>query len=63
MLVKKGANPVYKDQDENTPLHYASEFGSIDIIVYFIKELEIDPFVKNKFGYIASDIAQNLQVR
>jgi ankyrin repeat protein len=29
-LINAGANPNCKDFDENTPLHYASEFGNIE---------------------------------
>ena len=46
-----------KDFDENTPLHYASEYGHADCIIYLIKEAQADPFLKNKFGYTPSDIA------
>lgn len=46
-----------RDFDENTPLHYASEYGHADSIIYLIKEAGADPFLKNKFGYTPSDIA------
>jgi ankyrin len=46
-----------KDFDENTPLHYASEYGHAECIIYLVKEASCDPFIKNKFGYTPSDIA------
>jgi hypothetical protein len=46
-----------RDFDENTPLHYASEYGHADSIICLIKEAGADPFLKNKFGYTPSDIA------
>lgn len=46
-----------RDFDENTPLHYASEYGHSECIIYLVKEAEADPFLKNKFGYTPSDIA------
>lgn len=50
-------NKNIKDFDENTPLHYASEYGHAECIIYLIKEAMADPFLKNKFGYTPSDIA------
>jgi ankyrin repeat protein len=58
-LVSKGASKNAKDFDENTPLHYASEFGHHEVIIFLIKEAAADPSIKNKFGYAPSDIAQN----
>lgn len=52
-----------RDFDESTPLHYASEYGHSDCIIYLVKEAQADPFVKNKFGYTPSDIAQNMKIR
>jgi ankyrin repeat protein len=52
-----------KDTDENTPLHYASEYGHIECIIYLVKEAQADPFLKNKYGYTPSDIAQNMKIR
>lgn len=62
-LIESGANKDARDFDENTPLHLASEFGHFECIIYLIKECGADPTLKNKFGYIASDIAQNYQIR
>lgn len=56
-LINAGADKNVKDFDENTPLHYASEYGHIECIIFLVKEAEADPLIKNKFGYIPSDIA------
>ena len=52
-----GVDKNSKDFDENTPLHYASEFGHFECIIYLVKEAEADASSKNKFGYSPSDIA------
>lgn len=44
-------------------MHHASEFGHFECIIYLVKEAEADSTIKNKFGYIPSDIAQNIQIR
>lgn len=31
-----------RDFDENTPLHYASEYGHMETIIYLIKEADVD---------------------
>lgn len=62
-LVQAGADKNSKDFDENTPMHHASEFGHFESIIYLIKEADADPTQKNKFGYLPSDIAQNMQIR
>jgi ankyrin repeat protein len=58
-----GADRNAKDFDENTPLHFASEFGHFECIIFLVKEAEADALAKNKFGYNPSDIAQNMQIR
>lgn len=62
-LINAGVDKNVKDFDENTPLHYASEFGHFECIIYLVKEAEADCTLKNKFGYTPSDIAQNYQIR
>jgi ankyrin repeat protein len=62
-LIGKGANPNLKDSDQCTPLHYASEFGRIETVEYLLTETPATPYVKNNFGYIPSDIAQNLETK
>lgn len=62
-LIRAGADKNVRDFDENTPLHYASEYGHFECIIFLVKEAEADPLIKNKFGYIPSDIAQNIKIR
>jgi ankyrin repeat protein len=57
LLVTAGADKNCRDFDENTPMHHASEFGHFETIIFLIKEANADPTLKNKFGYIPSDIA------
>ena len=57
VLIQNEAEKDAKDFDENTPLHCASEFGHIECIIFLIKEAEVNPLLKNKFGYTPSDIA------
>lgn len=56
-LSDAGAPVDIRDVDENTPLHYASEYGHADCIIFLAKEAQADVFVKNKFGLTPSDIA------
>jgi len=63
VLCETGANKDARDFDENTPLHYASEYGHFESIIYLVKEAFVDPMPKNKYGYNPSDIAQNFQIR
>ena len=63
ILVENGSDPNNRDFDESTPLHCASEFGSIETLIFLLKEGNADPTLKNKFGYTPSDIAQNLETR
>ena len=56
-LIASGSDKNAKDFDENTPMHYASEFGHFECIIFLVKEAFADPMSKNKFGYSPSDIA------
>jgi len=62
-LVESGANLNVEDFDRNTPLHYASELGRIDAILYLLNEAKCDPNPINKFGQRPYDIAQDIKVR
>lgn len=57
VLINAGSDKNSKDFDEYTPLHFASEFGHFETIIYLVKEAEANPMLKNKFGYTPSDIA------
>lgn len=41
-LINSGADKDVKDFDENTPLHYSSEYGHFECIIYLIKEAYAD---------------------
>lgn len=36
VLIEKGCDKNIKDFDENTPLHYASEYGHCECIIYLL---------------------------
>ena len=63
LLLAHGADINSRDFDESTPLHVASQYGSLNTLDYLLKETKVELAAKNKFGYTASDIAQNLSVR
>lgn len=63
LLLAQGADINSRDFDESTPLHVASQYGSLNTLDYLLKETKAELAAKNKFGYTASDIAQNLSVR
>lgn len=62
-MIENGADKNVRDFDENTPLHYASEYGNFECIIYFVREAGVDVMARNKFGYTASDIADNIRIR
>ena len=51
------------DVDGNTPLHLAAEQGHQDCLKYLMLGAQCDFTLKNKFGYVAYDIAYNTEVR
>ena len=57
MLVTKGADANFRDFDESTPLHFASEYGSLGVLEFLLNETNANPSMKNKFGHTPSDIA------
>ena len=63
LVVAQGADVNCRDFDESSPLHFAAEHGSLKTLDYLLTETKADIGAKNKFGYAASDIAQNLDVR
>ena len=53
-----------QDMDENTALHFASQFGHLSTIELLLKHpKKANPGLKNKFGYQPYDIALNYEVR
>lgn len=63
LLIERGADPNCQDDEDCTPLHYASQYGLLSTLTYLMKETKANPFIKNKFGYLASDIAMNIETR
>ena len=51
ILVKKGANTEAKDEDQYTPLHYASYYNQTGIIEYLVSK------GANKNGRTTFDVA------
>ena len=62
-MIDRGANPNCKDEDDSTPCHCASQFGNLETLAYLLKSTKADTTIKNKFGYVASDISMNLETR
>jgi len=57
VLVEAGADVNAQDFDMMTPLHYASEYGQNNVIIYLVKEANAAVNVKNKYGQTPFDIA------
>ena len=51
------------DMEGNTPMHLASAQGHQDCLKYLILQAQCDYQIKNKYGYVAYDIAYNNEVR
>ena len=48
--------------DGNTALHLASLSGQVDVVQFFISDANVDYQIKNNAGYLAYDIAYNMEV-
>ena len=46
-LIERGSDPYARDSKLATPLHYACQHGHINIVRYYIMELQCDPNVKD----------------
>lgn len=44
-------------------MHLASEAGRINCIIFLIKEAGVDHSIKNRFGYVALDIASDMDTK
>ncbi|XP_048238695.1 ankyrin repeat domain-containing protein 17-like [Haliotis rufescens] len=53
LLVKKGANLILVDNNDNNILHYASEGGNVDIVVYILAQNIVDINSREKNGRTA----------
>lgn len=64
LLLDKGATISCKDTDGFTPIHIASQQGSINTLGILLKQAQTaDILAKNNYGQTASDIAMNIQIR
>ncbi|XP_071095493.1 putative ankyrin repeat protein RF_0381 [Haliotis cracherodii] len=53
LLVKKGANLILVDNNDNNILHYASEGGNVDIVEYILAQNIVDINSREKTGQTA----------
>lgn len=61
LLVNAGVDITVVDEDLNTPLHYAAEFGHRDVVDLLLRNDA--PYEKmNKFGNTPADIAMNIDI-
>ena len=57
LISECGCDPMCKDIDEWTCLHFAGQCGSLNIMEYLITECQCDPMVINKYGSTCLHIA------
>ena len=50
LIAKCHCDPMCKDRDESTPLHYAARDGSLNVMKYLITECNCDPMVTSNYG-------------
>ena len=62
VLLVKGADVNKLDASDNTPLHYASEFGSLECVMVLL-ESRADILIKNCNGFIPSDISDSTSIK
>ncbi len=65
LLLKKGFNPNLQNNDGETPLHWAAEFNTFDVVKSFFDEsgsIKTDPCIKNRQGYNASNVTGDLKI-
>ena len=51
------------DVDGNTPLHLASLAGRVEVVEFLVSEANADYQIKNNWGYLAYDVAYNMDVQ
>ena len=61
-LISKGANLEALDIGQNTPLHYASQYGKIEIVKYLLSK-GANKSAKNYEGKTPYDLANNDEKR
>nr|CAD7408028.1 unnamed protein product [Timema poppensis] len=52
LLLDKGANILCKDKNENTPMHFASKNGHLDVVQCLVERMESKKFDKEYYRYI-----------
>ena len=52
-------NPLLHDRHGNNLLHNAAQYGQLKIVKYLVENLHCDPFMKNRKGLIAQQLASN----
>ena len=50
LINEQHCDPMTRNNDHHTPLHYACQFGHLDITHYLISEAHCDPSCKNVYG-------------
>ena len=48
-------DPMTRDNDGNTPLHYACHYSHTHIVQYLLSTGKVDPLAKNKYGKTPKD--------
>jgi ankyrin repeat protein len=51
-----------RDIDDNTALHFSSEFGHLSVIEYLVTKVNANTKLRNKYGHVPKDIALNAEV-
>ena len=49
-IAEKRCDPMIRDNDGDTPLHYACNYGHTDIVQYLLSTGRVNPLAKNKYG-------------
>ena len=57
LISEANCNPLYKDYDGDTPLHYACGYGHLNITQYLISEKHCNPSLENEYGSTPLHIA------
>ena len=51
LINEQHCDPMIKDDRNQTPLHYASQYGNLCVVQYLIDELNCDPMIKGYLGW------------
>ena len=61
-LISKGANIEAKDNDDQTPLHWASKHGNTNVVKYLVSK-GANKTTRDKDGKIPCDLADTDEIR